>query len=226
MNTQKLSILVADDHDIVRFGLSTVIESTGTMYVCAEAIDGPDCVHKYLKHKPDVAILDIAMPELDGIETTKSILMHDPKAVVIILTSYISEDYLEKVIKAGAFGYIIKNCHKDELIQAIRKAYNRESVFSQSISELINKRFISQIGVDRVILEEKDECLEQLEKLTGREKEILQLVGRGLTSNDIASKLHISPRTVDTHRTRIMQKLDLKNKLDVVRFVLENHLIA
>ncbi len=223
-NDSILQVLVADDHDLVRFGITTVINSAPDLRVCAEAINGPDCVKKFLNHQPDVAIIDISMPELDGIDTTKSILMHQPNAIVLILTSYSSEDYLERVLRAGAFGYLLKNCSKDELLDGIRRASQRHIVFSSGISEMIKNRFVNELGIHRPEQQERSKQLRAIESLTEREKEILSLVGKGLTSNAISQQLHISPRTVDTHRARIMQKLGLKNKLDVVRFMMEHTL--
>lgn len=220
-NDSILRVLVADDHDLVRFGITTVINSAPDLCVCAESTNGPDCVKQFLTHQPDVAIIDISMPELDGIDTTKSILMHQPNAIVLILTSYSSEDYLERVLKAGAFGYLLKNCSKDELLDGIRRASQRQIVFSSGISEMIKNRFVNDLGIHRPELQERSKQLRAIESLTNREKEILSLVGKGLTSNTISQQLHISPRTVDTHRARIMQKLGLKNKLDVVRFMME-----
>lgn len=224
MIKNKLRILIADDYDLVRFGLSSVINSTKDMEVCCEAIDGNDCISKYHTFSPDVSIIDISMPEMNGIEVTKLLLSTDPSAKILILSMHISEAYLDEVLKAGALGYIHKNCHKDELLEAIRKTMLNEFVFSSSISEIIKKRFVNQLGVKKYLKEPVVAELAILELLTAREREILKLVGKGLTSNLIAAQLHISPRTVDTHRFRLMEKLQLKSKIEVVRFVLENKL--
>jgi len=195
------------------------------MEVCAEAKDGNECLQKYNEFQPDVIISDISMPGLDGIEMTKELLKINKDAIVIILSMHLTNDYLEKVIQAGAYGYLHKNCSASEFISAIKTALKREFVFGSTISDFIKERFVNKLSNETPTdANNKLSLIPELSDLTHRELEILILVGKGLTSSEISKKLFISPRTADTHRFKLMQKLKLKSKSDVVRFVLEHNL--
>ena len=195
---KKIRILIADDHNLFRFGLASIIQSTPNLEVCAEAKDGNECLQKYHEFHPDVIISDISMPDLDGIE---------------------------KAIQAGAYGYLHKNCSATELISAIETALKREFVLGSTISDIIRERFVNKLPKDSTTPSlTKHSHIPELSELTHRELEILILVGKGLTSGEIGKQLFISPRTADTHRFKLMQKLNLKSKSDVVRFVLEHNL--
>lgn len=216
----KIKVIIADDHDIVRLGLASVINSMENIEVVAEASDGPEAVSLYKEIKPDVALIDITMPDLNGIETTTEILKIDPNAKILILTMHINEEYLNQAIKAGALGYLLKDCEKEELSDGIHSVATGKKVFSGAVSKLITESYINRIkdgNQGSAATTEKDDA-----RLTKREKEILGLIAEGMTSQKIADTLHISPRTVETHRANLLQKLDIKNTAGLVRFAIEN----
>lgn len=215
----KIKVIVADDHDIVRFGICSVLNSVDDIEVIGEASDGDEAISLYMDKKPDVALIDITMPGKDGIETTTEILKQDPEAKILILTMHINEDYLNQAIKAGSLGYLLKNCEKEELFNGVRSVADGRKVFSSSVSKLITESYISKIKDNRPVATSTSS---QDIKLTKREREILGLIADGLTSQEIAENLFISPRTVETHRANLLQKLDIKNTAGLVRYAIEN----
>lgn len=229
----KIRVLIADDHELIRFGVVSLVETANDMEVCCEASSGVDCLKKFESYQPDIVLMDIAMPGIDGIETTKLLMEKYPNAVILMFSMLMNETYLERSISAGAMGYLHKNSGASELISAIRTALHRNMVFSSSVSDIIKQRIVRSISSNTS--ENQEQSLQKhndketessvFETLTDREKEILMWVGKGLTSHEIGENLHISPRTVDTHRSKLMQKLHLKSKSEVVRFVME-HLVS
>lgn len=215
---ENLKIIIADDHDIVRFGISSVLQGEEDIDVVGEASDGSSTIDLYRKLKPDVALIDITMPGKDGIETTKDLLKEFPDAKILMLTMHMDEEYLSKSIKAGALGYLLKNCEKKELLEGVRAAAEGKKVFSTAISRLITESYVSNIKEGH----ENKSVPKKSAHLTKREQEILGLIAEGLTSQEIASKLVISPRTVETHRANLLQKLDIKNTAGLVRYAIEN----
>lgn len=216
---EKIRVLVADDHDIVRYGICSVIDTSADIEVVCEAGSGQEAIEQFEKIRPDICIIDITMPERNGIETTKSILEIDPNARVLILTMHINEEYLNQVLNAGAYGYMLKNSDREELLGSIRSVNNGEKAFSRTISKLMTERYVRNLQqADQ--LSDSDKA-----HLTRREREILKLIAEGHTSHEISEMLFISPRTVDTHRSNLMQKLELKNTAGLVRFAIENELI-
>lgn len=213
-----IRVIVADDHDIVRYGICSVLRTAEDIEVVGEAGDGYETVEQYKKHQPDVAIIDITMPEMSGVETTKTIIEYDEDAKILILTMHSNEEYLNKVLGAGAMGYLLKNTDKRELINGIRMVHEGKQVFSESISKMMTERYVRMTRENTSAKKEKVH-------ITNREKEILTLIADGLTSHEIAQKLFISPRTVDTHRANLMQKLNIKNTAGLVRYAVENGLI-
>ncbi|HKJ34104.1 MAG TPA: response regulator transcription factor [Balneolales bacterium] len=215
---EKIKVIIADDHDIVRFGISSVLQSAKDIDVVGEASDGDETLELYKKFKPDVALIDITMPGKSGIETTEALLKESPDAKILILTMHMDETYLSKSIKAGALGYLLKNCEKDELLEGVRAAAEGKKVFSTAISRLITESYVSNLkdSQDRKPAPKKET------HLTKREQQILGLIAEGLTSQEIANKLTISPRTVETHRANLLQKLDIKNTAGLVRYAIEN----
>jgi len=211
---KKIKVLVADDHEIVRYGICSVISTADDIEVVAEAPNGEEAVQRFKEQDPDVCILDIAMPDLNGIETTREIRSYDAHAKIMILTMHLNEEYLKQALNVGALGYLLKNSSKKELLEGIRKVAKGEKVFSEPISKMMAERYIRQARHnDR----EKESV-----NITNREKEILRLIVDGYTSHEIAQILHISPRTVDTHRANLMQKLDIKNTAALVRYAIEH----
>ncbi len=214
---RQIRILVADDHSVVRYGLTTILNSVNHYSVVSEASSGSDALELYKAHKPDICFLDITMPDMDGIETSKSILAFDPDAKIIIMTIHLSEDYLNKVLAAGACGYMLKSSGKAEIIENIDKVLNGERVFSKAVSELMTRSYLNR--------HENNGDASVGELLTKREKEILKHITEGKTNQAIADQLYISPRTVETHRANLMQKLQVKNTAALVRKALRENMI-
>ena len=216
---EKIRVLVSDDHDIVRYGICSVIGASDDIEVVSEAASGKEAIDQYKKVQPDVCMLDISMPELNGIETTRSLLELDKDARILILTMHINEEYLNQVLNAGASGYILKNSDRDELLRSIRSVYNGDQAFSRSISRLMTDRYVKNVRNPDTTPQDK------VHQLTRRELEVIRLIAEGYTSHEISEMLYISPRTVDTHRSNVMNKLEIKNTAGLVRFALENDII-
>jgi DNA-binding NarL/FixJ family response regulator len=212
-----INVLLADDHNIVRYGISSILNTSPDINIVAEASDGSEAVSLYEQHQPDVCIIDISMPEMNGLEATRQILLTSPGAKIIIMTMHLNEEYLNQVLSAGAMGYLLKNTNKTDLINSIRRVYNGEKVFSTSVSDLMTQSYIRQSKK-----QDGGTRSDSRIQLTRRENEILKLIAEGQTSQAIAAKLFISPRTVDTHRANLMQKLNVKNSAALVRYAVEN----
>jgi DNA-binding NarL/FixJ family response regulator len=212
-----INVLLADDHNIVRYGISSILNTSPDINIVAEASDGSEAVSLFEQHKPDVCIIDISMPVMNGLEATRQILRRAPGAKIIIMTMHLNEEYLNQVLSAGATGYLLKNTNKTDLINSIRRVYNGEKVFSTSVSELMTQSYIRQSKK-----QDGGTLTGNRIQLTRRENEILKLIAEGQTSQAIAARLFISPRTVDTHRANLMQKLNAKNSAALVRYAVEN----
>lgn len=208
---KKIRILLADDHALVRNGMKTLLKDVDDFFVAGEASDGLEVIKKIKELSPDIVIMDISMPNMTGLEATDVIQREFPKTKVLILTMHENEDYAYQIFRSGAAGYILKNAEKKEFIDAIRTVYKGEKFFSRAISDVTSKNYVSKTSSSVPI--------------TRREKEILKLIVDGLTNQEIADKLFISPRTVDTHRSNLMQKLEIKNTAGLVRFAIENGIV-
>ena len=211
-----ISVLIADDHEIVRYGISTFLSSSEDIEIVGEASSGEECLRLFKEKKPDVCLLDIGMPDKNGIETAKTIRELDDDIRILILSMHIDKDILSSVLEADINGYLLKNTDKSDILNGIRAVMKGQQIFSDPISDLIKQSFRKR--------SKKQKTLDDIE-ITSREQEILQLVVDGYTSKEIADELFISPRTVDTHRSNLMQKLELKNIADLVRFAIENELV-
>lgn len=216
---KKLRILFADDHSIVRNGLRALFRSTPEFSIVGEATDGETAVELAEKRRPDVAILDISMPKINGIEATRIIKEKHPNIKVLVLTIHEDEAYAAQIIRAGGNGYILKNAEKNEILAAVRAVANGEQFFSPGISRLMIEKFIQRVR------EEESEPRPQNFPLTKREKEILQHIAHGLTSREIAEKLFLSLSTVNTHRANLMQKLDIHDTAGLVRYAIQSGLV-
>ncbi len=211
----KIRILLADDHPLVRSGLVKLLEPYKEFVVVGEASDGEEAVAMTTKLEPDVVVIDLSMPKLSGVEATKIIEKNNPSTKVLVLTMHDSEEYVYQILKSGAGGYVLKNSSRDELAAAIRAVAKGEKFFSPRVSEIMVEAYLRKAEKrEESPLEDKDL------PLTKREKEILFYIADGLSNTQIAEKLFISPRTVDTHRTNIMQKLDIHDAANLVRFAL------
>ncbi len=207
-----ISVMLVDDHEIVRSGLKRFLSTDGYIHIVAEASSGSEAVDLAEMYKPDVALIDVNMPIMDGIATTKRIRIVSPKTRIIMLSAHNDNSYFDSAIRAGAQGYLTKEIDIKGLVDAIRTVMKGERVFSKSIGE-----------TTVTIRGEQIRDLPPDIHLTRREREILELVVKGHTSHEIAEKLSISARTVETHRFNLLNKLGVKNTADLVRFALSNN---
>lgn len=215
---ESIRILLADDHNVMRDGLRVLLERQPGFEVVAEAADGIDAVRQAEEHTPDVVVMDIAMPTLNGIEATRRITMAEPRTQVVILSMHFDESYILRSMKAGARGYLLKDSAKADLINAIRSVHEGRSFLSPRVSQLLKDDYLSQLearGVD-----------DSYDLLTDREREILQLVAEGKTNKEIANVLNVSPYTIDTHRAHILQKLNLHSGPELILYAVRKGLIA
>jgi DNA-binding NarL/FixJ family response regulator len=213
-----LRILLADDHDIVRRGLRELLEQQPGWSVCAEAANGREAVEMALEHRPQVAILDLTMPELNGLEATRRIRQALPETQVLVFTMHDSEELLRGVLRAGARGYLLKSDAARQLVPAVESLAQRKAFFSGRVSEVLLEGFLDS---ER---RRSDEL--GIERLTAREREIVQLLAEGKSNKEVARALDLSVKTVETHRGAVMRKLDLHSIADLVRFAIRNHMIA
>lgn len=209
----KIKVLIADDHEILRFGISTFLSSADNIQIVGEASSGEECIELFKQKNPDVCVLDISMPGMNGIETTKAVREIDPDVKVLILSMHIDKAILDQVLEAGINGYLLKDTEKTELLHGIESIAKGQQVFSDPIQKLITKSYLNGGRTPH-------------ESITSRELEVLQLIVEGYSSKLIADKLDISPRTVDTHRGNIMQKLNIPNAAGLVRYAMENDLVS
>lgn len=209
-------ILLADDHAIVRRGLRALVESRPGWEVCGEAVNGREAVDKTTEFKPDVAILDIGMPELNGLEATRQIVKTSPQTEVLILTMHQSEEVVREVLKAGARGYVLKSDADQDLVAAVEMLLEHKPFLTPNVTDVVLSRYLS-------IHDQLDSQLQP--RLTGREREIIQLLSEGKSNKEAAAALDISTRTVETHRATIMHKLGISSLSDLVRYAIRNKMV-
>jgi len=215
----RTKILVVDDHKITRDGLCALIAKQSDMGVIGEAENGREAVSLVQKLMPDVVIMDISMPDLNGIDATRQIRAVSPSTKVIALSMYSDKRYVEGMLSAGVSGYLVKNCAFDELVHAILAVVNGKAFLSPSITDIVMKDYARKLtGVEDASL---PEC-----KLSSREREVLQLIAEGYNSEQIGGKLFISIKTVSTHRRNIMEKLKINNIADLIKFALREGLTS
>jgi len=213
---EKIRILLADDHTILRSGIRALLEDEPGMSVVAEAEDGRAAVTLACQLKPDVAIMDIAMPLLNGLEAARQLKQQCPEVRVLILTMHDNEEYIRQVLEAGAMGYILKDAAARELISAIRSVYRGEAVLSPAITRLVIEDYLRWGGT---------RPQEEADGLSPREREILQLIAEGYTNKQIAEILSISIKTVQAHRNNLMQKLDLHDRGELIKYAIQKKII-
>ena len=211
----RIRVLVADDHTIVRQGLVGILKASEEVEVVGEAADGAEAVEKATKLKPDVVVLDVSMPHLSGLEAARRIRESLPATRILVLTMHDDEEYVLKMVRAGASGYLLKDSAASELLAGIRALKSGKVYFGPHASRALAEAYQS----DRPLPEDP------YERLTDREREVFQLVVEGKTNAQIGDLLCISPKTVDNHRTRLMEKLGIHGTADLVRFAAKHKLI-
>ena len=212
-----IKILLADDHKIIRDGLRSLIEKEKDMAVVAEAENGRDAIKLARQFAPDIVVMDINMPDLNGVDATKLILEESPEVRIIALSIHSSRRFVTRMLRAGAAGYLVKHCAYEELADAIRMVADHKSYLSSQILDTVINDYTANLASD----EES-----AFSTLSTREREILQLVAEGTSSEDIAERLCISVKTVSSHRRTIMQKLDLHSVADLTRFAINEGLVS
>lgn len=212
-----LRILLADDHDIVRRGLKDLLEHHVGWQVCAEAANGREAVELALQHQPHVAVIDLSMPELNGLEATRRIRQNLPDTEVLIFTMHESEELIREVLGAGARGYLLKSDAVRQLIPAVESLSQKKPYFAGRVSEVVLDGFLKG---GQVALEGPT-----AERLTSREREVVQLLAEGKSNKQIARLLDLSVKTVETHRTAAMRKLELNSLPDLVRYAIRMQII-
>jgi len=217
---KKIRIVLADDHTMIRSGIKMLLRDVPDITVVGEAENGEEAIRCTKELNPDVIVIDLSMPKLSGAEAIKIIRKNYPSTKVLVLTMHENEEYVLQIFKAGASGYIIKTSGKDELTDAIRVVAKGERYFSPRVSEVLVEGF-SRRENEKPGTDASGEV-----PLTRREKEILALVADGLTNHEIGKKLFISHRTVDTHRTNIMQKLDIHDVANLVRYAVQHGIVS
>jgi DNA-binding NarL/FixJ family response regulator len=216
-SSDPLRILIADDHELVRRGLKALLSSKPGWVVCAEAATGREAIAKAEKHRPNLVVMDIAMPELNGLEAIRSISKMLPKTEFVVLSVHYSEQLVKEIIEAGAHAYVLKSDADRDLVLAVEALANHRSLFFPA-------------GATHIILDgalKKDSIPVGLvpRRLTSREREITQLIAEGRSSKEIAGLLGISTKTAETHRANLMRKLDLHSVVDLVRYAVRNSVI-
>jgi len=208
-----LRILIADDHAVVRTGLRTLLESRSGWEVCAESSDGRDAVKKASEFKPDVAVLDIGMPLLNGVEAARRIHKSSPRTEILILTMHESDDLVQQVVEAGARGYILKDDADRVLLAAVDAVRHHKPYFS------------TRVSTPPECSDSPDFSRASRSRLTPREREILQLLAEGKSNKEVASLLGISVNTAEAHRANIMLKLDLHSVTELVHYAIRNNIV-
>ena len=210
---KKTRILLADDHTVVRRGFGLILSTQPDLEVVAEARNGREALERAIETEPDVILMDVSMPELNGIDGTRRIVEAVPRARVLALSMHRDAVYVREMLRAGAKGYLVKDADDDALIDAVRAVARGEAYLSPSVA-------------DAVLADYRRHVTNPLDLLTPREREVLQLVAEGRTNKEIAQLLALSVYTVDSHRSRLMEKLNLNSTGDLVRFAIRNGLIA
>jgi two-component system response regulator NreC len=213
-----IRILLADDHTVVRKGLRLLLEREPDFTVMDDAADGREAVALAEKHLPDVVVMDIAMPALNGIEAARQIASRLPKTAIVFLSMHADEGYVLKALKAGARAYLLKDSAEHDLIAAVKAVHAGKAFFSPAVSKLMVEDYLRQMDERHVE--------DSYELLTTREREILQLLAEGQTSKDVAARLGLSPHTVETHRGNILQKLNLHSTAELILYAVRKGVIS
>jgi two-component system, NarL family, response regulator NreC len=216
-HVSRIRILIADDHVVIRAGLRLLLEKQEDFQVVAEADDGRQAVDLAAQHKPDVALVDVAMPNMNGIEAARLMTAADPSLAVVMLSMYTDETYVMRALRSGAKAYLLKSSAETDLIQAVRAVREGKSFFSPVVSRMLLEDYVRQMSQKGVE--------DTYDLLTSREREILQLVAEGKANKDVATHLNLSLHTVETHRTRILQKLNLHSIPELILYAVRKGII-
>ncbi len=214
----KIRILLADDHSIVRRGLQYLLERSPDLEVVGEAADGREAVKLATELSPDVVVMDIAMPQLNGIEATAQIVKRSPKTGVVILSMYSDEEYILRALTAGAKGYLLKDSAESDLLRAVEAVAQGKTFFSPAIAQALLEDYVRML--------QQRGLKDSYDLLTDREKEILQLLAEGKSNKEVAALLNLSVYTVETHRANLMQKLNLHNTAELVLYAVRKKIVA
>ena len=217
MSDERVRVLLVDDDDLMRAGLRSVLSSDDTIEVVGEAADGGEALDDIRTRRPDVVLMDIRMPGVDGISATRAVLADSPEVKVVVLTTFEDDDYIFEALSAGASGFLLKRTKPEELIAAIRTVADGDSLLSPSVTRRVIDRMATQpvAGLSGA----------RLDELTPREREVLELIGRGLSNREIAETFVIEESTVKTHVKRILMKLGLRDRVQAVILAYETGLI-
>ena len=215
---KKLRILLADDHIVMRTGLRALLERQPNLEIVGESENGRETVALAASLRPDVVVMDVGMPVLNGIEATQTIVTQCPTTAVVILSMHADESYVMRALKAGARGYLLKDSAAADLIGAIQAISQGKSFFSPKVSRILAEDYV------RVL--KQNGAVDTYDLLTSREREILQLLAEGKTNKEVATALNISPYTVETHRSHILQKLNLHNSAELVLYAVRKGIIS
>jgi DNA-binding NarL/FixJ family response regulator len=213
-----LRLLVADDHEIVRNGLRSLLEAQPGWKVAAEASDGREAVAKAKEVKPDVAVLDIGMPTLNGLEATRQILKNDSQAKILILTMHDSDPLIRDVLDAGARGYVLKTDASRDLVTAVNAIRSDKTFFTAKVAQMVLDGYLDKKT-------HGEETASAKTRLTPRQREIVQLLAEGKSSKEVATELGLSVKTAETHRANIMRRLDCHSVSELVRYAVKNNII-
>jgi len=214
----KIRILLADDHTLVRKGIRSLLDAEEDIEVIGEAINGRDAVEQATRLHPDIVLMDITMPQLNGLEASRQILKASPQTKIIILSMYTNEEYIFQSLRVGVAGYLIKEAVVEELIFAIRSVYQGGSFLSPSVSGLVIDEFRRQSISESQI--------DPYETLTDREREVLHLIAEGKSNREISDVLCLTVKTVEVHRSRLMEKLGIHGVADLTRYAIRKGLIS
>ena len=218
MPVKPIRILLADDHTVMRSGLRLLLERQPNLQVVAEAKDGREAVDMAIAEKPDVVVMDIAMPHLNGVEAARQIALKNPETAIVILSMHSDESYVIRSLKAGARAYLLKDSAEADLIAAIQAITEGKSYFSSAIRDLLKEDYMRRLS--------EADAEDTYELLTTREREVLQLVAEGKSNKDVANLLNLSLYTVETHRTHILQKLNLHSVPELILYAVRKGIIS
>lgn len=214
-----ITLLLVDDHKIIRDGLKALLSGEEDLEIVGECSDGEEVLEFVDKEQVDVILMDINMPKMNGIEATRIVVEAYPDVKVIALTMHNEDSYISKILKAGASGYVLKNTGREGLVNAIFKVHTEGNYFTEEVASIMMHKYMKKNTQTK-----PTNILVSLEDLTKREIEILRMIAEEKTNNEIAKELFISPRTVDTHRRNLLQKLAVKNTAGLVKFAIQNGL--